>query len=347
MIDRRKFGHLVGTALTLAGRGARECVAAAEPSSIRVAAVQMTPELANVEANLVQAEHLTRQAFKTDARWVILPELFTSGIAFHPEMAKAVRAVDGAPTQFLRQMARQGQAYVGGSFLAWRDGNAYNSFVLALPDGTTLRHDKDYPSLWENCYYVGGRDDGILSTPDGSVGAALCYEFCRTGTAARLKGKVGLVVGGSCWWGLEDTAPQNDPMRKWLLETLQATPGRFARLLGVPVVFASHAGRFEGLAWPGKSVPFPSSYLGEARIVNGEGETVARRSLEEGAGVITADITVGEVPGERRPLPDRFWIPEMPAEEISESRAQLQSGHQYYLSHTLPYLKKRFSRSAE
>ena len=117
----------------------------------------MTADLANVDANLEQAERLTRQAFERGARWVILPEFFASGLAFHPDMAKAVRAIDGAPAQLLRQLAREGQAYVGGSFLAWRDANAYNSFLLALPDGTTLRHEKDYPTLWENCYYLGDR----------------------------------------------------------------------------------------------------------------------------------------------------------------------------------------------
>jgi predicted amidohydrolase len=346
MVTRRKFSRLLGIGLGPAGRGAWECVASAKPSSVRVAAVQMTAKLANVEADLWQAERLTRQAFERGARWVILPEFFPSGLAFHPDMAKAVRAIDGAPAQLLRQLALQGQAYVGGSFLAWREGNVYNTFLLALPDGTTRRHEKDYPTLWENCYYVGGSDDGVLSTPDGNVGAALCYEFCRSGTAARLKGKVGMVVGGSCWWDLEDTAPPTDPMRQWLLDLLKATPGRFARLLGVPVVNASHAGHFEGLSWPGQPVRFASSYLGETQIVNGQGETLARRSREEGAGVITADVVWGEVPGERLPLPHRFWIPEMPEEEKREWKAQLKTGHEYYLSHTLPFLKSRFRRSA-
>jgi len=170
----------------------------------------MTAELANVEANLLKAERLTRVAFQRGARWVILPEFFTSAIAFHPEMANATRAMNGTPAQLLRKLAREGNAFVGGSFLAWRDGNAYNSFVLALPDGNTRRHDKDYPSYWEACYYVGGSDNGIISTPDGNVGAALCYEFVRSKTAARLKGRVDMVVGGSCWWGVEDTVPAND-----------------------------------------------------------------------------------------------------------------------------------------
>jgi predicted amidohydrolase len=216
----------------------------------------MTAELANVEANLNQAESLVRAAFRRGARWVILPEFFASGIAFHPEMAKAVRRVDGAPAQLLRKLARQGRAVVGGSFLAWRDGNVYNTFVLALPDGSALRHDKDHPAFWENCYYVGGKDDGILPTPQGNVGAALCWEFLRAKTALRLRGKVNLVVGGSCWWTAKDSDPADHPFRKRGLEMLKAAPGALARILGVPLVHASHAGRFVGQSWPAK--PFPT-----------------------------------------------------------------------------------------
>jgi len=345
IISRRKFAGLVGTGPIIGARAGLERIAYGGPTSIRVAAVQMTAQLADVNANLLKAERLARLAFKRGARWVVLPEFFTSAIAFHPDMAKATEEVDGRPSELLCRLARESKAFVGGSFLAWRGGNAYNSFILALPNGKTLRHDKDYPSYWEACYYVGGSDDGVLSTPDGNVGVALCFEFVRSRTAARLKGKVGMVVGGSCWWGMEDTARADHPLRKWLLDLLQATPGRFARLLGVPVIHASHAGRFEGRSWPGEPTPFPSSYLGETQIVNGRGEILARMAREDGEGVITADVALGEVPGERVAIPDRFWIPEMPAEEIRQWRAQLKSGHEFYVSNTLPALKRRFNRS--
>ena len=107
----------------------------------------MSAELGDVESNLAKAERLVRVAFARRATWVILTEFFSSGMAFHPRMADAVRAVDGSPAKLLRDLARAGNATVGGSFLAWRDGNVYNSFVLALPDGTTRQHDKDYPTF--------------------------------------------------------------------------------------------------------------------------------------------------------------------------------------------------------
>src|ERR1051326_6110331 len=205
-MNRREFGRLasavtVGTAITAEG------VVCAKPTPVRVAAIQMKAELGNVDANLLKAERLVREALGRGARWIVLPEFFTSAMAFDPSVIDAVRRFDGAPAQLLRRLARAGKAFVGGSFLAWRDGNAYNSFILAQPDGSTRRHDKDFPSFWEACYYIGGYDDGVFATADGTVGAAVCYELVRTATAARLKGKVNLVLAGSCWWGVPDSTP--------------------------------------------------------------------------------------------------------------------------------------------
>ena len=339
VINRREL-----TKLFAAGLGVgREAMTS---STVCVAAVQMTAELANVESNLAKAELLMRTAFRRGARWVILPEVFASGIAFHPEMAKATRGTDGAPAQLLRKLARQGNAIVGGSFLAGRDGNVYNTFMLALPDGSTLRHDKDHPTFWENCYCVGGRDDGVLPTQQGNIGAALCWEFIRSKTAVRLKGKVNMVVGGSCWWTAKDSDAVDHPFRRLGLDMLKAAPGTFARILGVPVVHASHAGRFVGQSWPGEAVPYPSHYLGETQIVDGRGAVLARMSHEKGEGVITASLSLGPVSGEQLPIPDRFWIPEFSDGLHRQWENALKSGHEYYLSTTLPYVQRRFARPA-
>jgi predicted amidohydrolase len=344
VINRREFTKWLVAGSTMGRCTISPSTAATAPTTIRVAAVQMAAELANVAANLAKAERLVRAAFARGARLVILPEFFTSGMAFDPEMAKAVRAFDGPPAQLLRDLARQGNAIVGGSFLAWRDGNVYNSFVLALPDGGTRRHDKDHPTLWENCYYVGGNDDGVLPTPLGNLGAALCWEFIRSKTAARLKGKVGMVVGGSCWWTVRDSVPADDSYRKQNLEILKATPSRFARMLGVPVVHAAHAGTFVGRTWPEEETAYPSHYLGETQIVDGKGVILARMAREEGEGLITADISFGRTADEPEAIPDRNWIAEYPEGTYRRWEGQLKPGHEYYVSTTLPHVKARFDR---
>jgi hypothetical protein len=51
--------------------------------TLRVAAIQMTPKLGAVEANLAQAEGLVREAAAEKAALIVLPEMFTSAAAFH------------------------------------------------------------------------------------------------------------------------------------------------------------------------------------------------------------------------------------------------------------------------
>jgi predicted amidohydrolase len=316
--------------------------------TIRVAAIQMVAELGDVDANLAMSERLVRVAFERGANYVILPELFSSGNAFSPHIASATRAIDGPPAQMLVDLAREGNAVVGGSFLAWRNGNVYNSFVLALPDGSTQRHDKDAPTFWENCYYIGGNDDGILPTPEGKVGAVLCWEFIRSRTAARLKGRVAIAVGGSAWWGSKGSGQPDDPSPEAdgeiMRQIMKATPSRFARMLGVPVVHAAHAGRFVGQSWPDTGESFPSHYLGEAQIVDGNGRILARMSREEGEGVITADVTLGPVAHAPDAVPDSFWIPDFSEEMSDQWKADLEIGHEYYLSTTLPHVRAMFAR---
>src|ERR1039458_8412541 len=86
-------------------------------------------------------------------------------------------------------------------------GEVRNAFLLAGPDGLFGRHDKDLPTMWENALYVGGDDDGVIEAGEVTVGAAVCWEFMRTGTARRLRGRVDLVMGGSNWWSIPQRPP--------------------------------------------------------------------------------------------------------------------------------------------
>lgn len=309
--------------------------------TLRVAAVQMQAVLGDVDANLAQAERLVRGAFDQGARWVVLPEFFTSAMAFHPTMLDAARPLDGEPTQLLLRLAREHGGVVGGSFIALRGGQAYNTFVLALPDGSVSFHDKDQPTQWENCYYVGGDDEGLLDTPAGTVGAALCWELIRTRTVRRLQGRVGFVVAGACWWSLPDAAPPDHPLRAQNLALLRAAPVTFARMLGVPVVLSSHAGVFEGYRPPDETALQKRRHLGETQIVDGHGEVLARMSRSDGQGVVVAEITPGAVGGPRVPIPDGFWIPDLPQPFLRAWEDLNRHGQEYYQSTTLPYREPR------
>jgi N-carbamoylputrescine amidase len=295
-----------------------------------VSAVQMEPVLGDVAANLAQAESLTREAVSNGAELVVLPEFFTSGISFHPLMNRVHRPFDGEPLQLLSRLARELNVAVGGSFLATRCGDTYNTFVLALPNGQTFLHDKDEPTMWENCYYKGGTDNGLFQTPWGTLGIALCWEFLRTRTLKRLAGAAQLVVGGSCWWDVpEDAPPSRDFLRLAGRKLLREVSGTFARMLGVPVVHASHVGSFLCRRMDEPAVEQKRRYLGETQIVDSRGTILERMTEHDGPGIIVAEVTPCERP---RPesIPDTFWIPELPEEFLRAWIELGQAGRRYY-----------------
>lgn len=340
-IDRRRFNAWLMAGLAT---GLYPGVARSQPTGgrpLKVAAVQMTPKLGDTQANLQQAEQLIRQAQQLGAQWIMLPEMFTTAAAFHPDMLKGIQPLDGAAAQMMQRLARQGDSVIGGSFLASRNGEVYNSFVLMFPDGHSVRHDKDQPTYWENCYYRGGDDDGVLATPLGNVGAVLCWEFIRSGTMRRLQDRIRLVLGGSCWWTLSDDMDAGHPYKSTNLTMLQQAPVQCARMLGVPVIQASHAGPFNGFFSPDLAdIPYDSSYLGETMIVAADGTVLARRSAAEGAGVVTGDIVLADQATPTLPIPEAFWMPpEMPEPWKDSWQRWLKSGADYYQAVTRPYIQ--------
>ena len=299
---------------------------------MKIAAVQMKAETGAVKANMALAEDLVGQAFFSGAEMVILPEFFTSAMAFHPAMLKAARPLEGRPMQLLKSFAKQHGGPVGGSFIAVKGKDAFNTFVLAFPDGRTWLHDKDMPTMWENCYYRGGRDDGVLDTPIGPVGAAVCWEFVRTKTARRLRGRVNLIVGGSCWWGLpEKRLPGfSRKLDDHMLEIMKETPGKMAAMTGAPVVHAAHAGEFQGRTPLIPGFPFKSRLLGETMITDSSGVVLARMSRKEGNGFVIADIDMSRKTEPSMPVPESFWIPKLPIQIRAAWGYQNMHGKAYY-----------------
>ncbi|MGH9659477.1 MAG: carbon-nitrogen hydrolase family protein, partial [Bryobacteraceae bacterium] len=126
----------------------RPACAQTPSKTIRVAAVHMHAVLGEVDVNLENAERWVRLALRDGARWVVLPEFFTTGMGYYPSrLLNAHRPLDGAPMRLLIQLAREGGAYVAGSFLAGHGLDVFNTFVLASPSGEVYTHDKDFPTM--------------------------------------------------------------------------------------------------------------------------------------------------------------------------------------------------------
>jgi predicted amidohydrolase len=269
----------------------------------------MEAELGNIPENLGRAERLIEDAFRKGATWVILPEFFPTAMAYHPAMRGAPMPLDGPALHLLVKMAQRYRGHVGGSFISMKDGDQYNTFVLAGPDGRYASHDKTIATWWEHCYYLSSQDEGIARADGVRAGLAICWEFALWRTAKRLTGKVDFVVGGSCWFATPKTSRFKRLIAKseeYNLALVREAPRRLARVLGVPVVHACQVGPFAGTV-PLLPMSYESHYQGESQIVSATGEVLARMRSEDGPGVIVADIDpTPQLPSE--PMGTGFWI---------------------------------------
>jgi predicted amidohydrolase len=278
---------------------------------VRVAAVQLEVALGEVERNLAACEALADAAAADGAELVALPEFFTTGAAFLPELADRALAPGGAATEMLSAVAGRLGIHLGGSFLCRDgDGEVRNAFLLAGPDGELLgRHDKDLPTMWENALYVGGDDDGVIEAGELSVGAAVCWEFMRNTTAKRLRGRVDLVMGGSNWWSIPPWPPAAITRRLEASNARRAAraPAVFGRYVGAPVVHAAISGPLACRMPELPPLPYRGHFQGGALIADPQGNVVARRDRREGSGYVIADVSARRVPPEE-PVPGRYWM---------------------------------------
>ncbi len=283
------------------------------PDNVRVAAVQLETRIADRRANIEACRKLAEAAVKEGAGWVALPEFFTTGVAWEPRIVDAIETEEGAARAFLQDFSERHGVVIGGSFLCRISSGAVRNRYLAFGNGRLIgRHDKDLPTMWENAFYEGGDpfDTGVLGSHDGvRVGAAVCWEFMRTRTARRLRNRVDVILGGSCWWSVPDLVPvvlRTRWERHNLLNVTSCIQDT-ARLAGAPVIHAAHCG---DVMCPFFGLPpftYRGCYEGGAAVVDATGRVIARRDRDDGEGIVSADIPLRSVEVQDS-VPDRFWL---------------------------------------
>jgi predicted amidohydrolase len=281
-----------------------------------VAAVQMDAKLADIDYNIGQAGDLASKALERGARIVALPEFFTTSIVYDERLFGCSLPPENPAVKMMQSLATRHEALIGGSYLEMRNGDVYNTYVLVEPDGTLHRHDKDLPTMAENAFYTGGNDDGHHHTSVGRIGVAVCWETIRTATARRLTSKTDLLMSGSHWW----TEPGwSFPKSLWTWvhqynsALMERTPALFASMVGAPMLHAAHCGKISGtmLLGAGLSARTTTQLMAETQIVNSAGNVVARRTVQDGPGLVEGRIRIGAVPP-RTSIPSRFWIDDLP-----------------------------------
>lgn len=286
----------------------------------RIAVIQPALALGAVPENLRRVEELVRDAHREHSPQVIvLPEALASPNVFAKVLRRTPGPIDGPELALLRGLARELGCVLAGGFVAVRGRDTFGTYVLAEPDGAVHLHDKDIPTAWEQYFYRGGDDPGTphCATLGARVGLMSGWEWARTRTSARvLEAGARVVIGGMCWPSMPTNWPgplgrMNE--REHLLWRRQAAelPGQVARLTGVPVAHASHVGPITGQTPLIPGIAWPTVMLGESQVCDRDGTILARLTLEDGEGHVSADVDLSLAPEPSERPPNRYWVPEL------------------------------------
>lgn len=239
-------------------------------STIRVAATQFQHAPGDKQKNLETMQQMVRQAAEQQVQVLVFPECCISGYWHLRNLSRAqlhelAEPMNGPSCQRLQQWSAEHQMAIGGGFVELgEDGELYNSFYVALPDGGQAVHRKLH------CFINGEMSSGdrftVFDTPFGwRMAVLICYDnnLVENARACALAGAEVLLAphqtggcnsGSPCAMGVVDMQlwenreqdPQaieaefkGDKGRGWLLRWLPAR----AHDNGMFLVFSNGVGR--------------------------------------------------------------------------------------------------------
>ena len=265
--------------------------------TVRVAAVQATPAILDLEASVAKACDLLGAAAERGARLAVLPECF---LPLYPSNAWAAEAasfggwdefwlrlwensvdVDGPETGRLTEACGEHDIWCAigvNERESARPGTLYNTLLIVGPEGVALRHRKLMPTHHERLFHgIGAGDDlGVVDTPAGRVGGLICWEN-RMPLA-----RYAVYRGGPQIW----VAPTADDSDGWLASMRHIAIESGAYVVSVPQYIPA-------AAFPADfPVPLPEGKdvfgRGGAAIVAPDGEVLAGPLYGE-EGLLVAD----------------------------------------------------------
>lgn len=148
---------------------------------IKVAAIQMNCELANVDANLARAEKLLKEAVDQGAKWVVFPELFNTGYWIPKQDVELAEDIpSGRTTKWMIEQAKKYQILVTGCIIATtkNKGIVTDTALTVNENGLMGKYDKVH--LWDNeelRFQNGCEVPAPVEYGDLKIGHQICYEI--------------------------------------------------------------------------------------------------------------------------------------------------------------------------
>ena len=257
---------------------------------ICAAAIQMCSEPSNVAANLDHAESLLRQAHDGGAELAVLPELFNTGYGFIRDYAPYGETTDGPTLAFLRERCRRWRMDVAAGFVEREGRHLYDALAYVTAEGEVHVYRKRHLVFWERFRFRPGRAPVVVSTRWGRAGLAICADMIYQKVWADYRDRIDMAVVAAAW---PDFACRVTGRKHWLFGHVgplsAAIPGKVAKDLGIPVVFANQCGETRTVI-PVVWQMISDRFAGRSSVSDGlHGPSVVAGAEE---GVVLSSITV-------------------------------------------------------
>jgi len=148
------------------------------------------------EQNRAHAKQLIDASPVADV--IILPEMFTTGFCTQP---KGVAEKANAETlAWLRAVAKEKNAAIGGSVATEENGKYYNRFYFVKPDGTFAAYNKRhlFSYVGEHREYTGGSERVVVEYCGVRILLQVCYDL-RFPVFSRNVGDYDMIIYVACW----------------------------------------------------------------------------------------------------------------------------------------------------
>jgi predicted amidohydrolase len=150
--------------------------------TLRVASVQFESAPGDKDANFRKIEAFVERAAGQGVRLIVFPECCVTGYWFMRNLSAEALAqmaepiFDGPSSQRLLALAKKFGMTIGAGLVeAGLAGEFYNSYVVAMADGTAQRHRKLH--AFEHLSIRSGSEFTVFDLPDGfRVGVLICYD---------------------------------------------------------------------------------------------------------------------------------------------------------------------------
>lgn len=241
---------------------------------VKIAAVQMAPEIMANRDNLDKVLLQTRNAANNEADLIVFPECALTGYVFasREEAIPFMETIPGASTDKLVAYCQELGVHIIIGLLEMDDNRCFNTAVLIGPQGLIGKYRKNHLPLLGVDRFLdpGDRPFAVYNTPIGNIGIHICYDvtFPESARVMTLQGADILAL------------PANWPEGRMKIAKYVINTRAYENK--VHVVAVDRVGEERG-----------TRFIGNSKIVDAWGDTLAQAGSDDEQ-IIYADVSLAD-----------------------------------------------------